>query len=59
MALDPVTKEQVHTLWFEIHGALGYVLYALFVLHVLGALKHQYVDHEGELGRMLPWGRAD
>ncbi len=59
MALDPVTKEQVHAVWFQIHASLAYVLYALVALHVLGALKHQFVDGEGELGRIWPWGRAD
>ena len=59
MALDPATKEQVHALWFQIHASLAYVLYALLALHVLGALKHQFVDGEGELGRIWPWGRAD
>ena len=59
MALDPATKERVHAFWFSVHGSLAYVLYVLLALHVLGALKHQFVDHEGEFGRMLPWGRAD
>jgi cytochrome b561 len=54
MALDPATKEQVHTLWFQIHSSLAYVLYALLALHILGALKHQLIDRENELGRMLP-----
>ncbi len=58
MALDPATKEHVHTLWFQIHSSLAYLLYGLLALHVLGALKHQFVDKEAELGRMLPWGRA-
>ena len=58
MALDPVTKEHVHSVWFQIHGSLAYALYGLLALHVLGALKHQFVDGEAELGRMLPWGRV-
>ena len=58
MALDPATKEQVHSFWFSVHASLAYVLYALLALHVLGALKHQFVDGEAELGRIWPWGRA-
>jgi cytochrome b561 len=54
MALDPATKEQVHTLWFQIHGSLAYVLYAMVALHILGALKHQFIDKQPELQRMLP-----
>jgi cytochrome b561 len=30
------------------------LLYALFALHVAGALKHQFIDGERELQRMLP-----
>jgi len=54
MALDPVTKEHFHTLWYQIHGWLAYALYGLLALHVLGALKHQFVDKEAEFERMLP-----
>ena len=56
--LDPATKEQVHATWFAIHGYLAYALYALLALHVLGALKHQFIDKEAEFGRILPWGRV-
>jgi len=59
MALDPVTKEQVHTLWFEIHSSLAYVLYGLLALHVIGALKHQFLDGQAEFARMLPGKRAN
>ncbi len=58
MALDPATRERVHALWFQIHASLAYVLYALLALHILGALKHQFIDREPELGRILPWGQA-
>ena len=54
MNLDPATKEEMHDLFWTIHASFGYVLYALFVLHVAGALKHQWVDKEAELQRMLP-----
>jgi len=56
MDLPPDIKEQVHTLWFQVHGALAYGLYALLALHILGALKHQWIDHKNELARILPWG---
>ena len=56
--LDPATKERVHAFWYSVHASLAYVLYALLALHVLGALKHQFVDKEAEFGRILPWGRA-
>jgi cytochrome b561 len=39
------------------HGRLAYTLAALVLLHVLGALKHQFIDRDGLLLRMRP-GRA-
>jgi cytochrome b561 len=53
---DPATKERIHDLFAQIHGLLGWVLVALFALHVAGALKHQWLDREPELQRMLPGG---
>jgi cytochrome b561 len=56
--LDPATKDMLHSFFGKIHTVyLAYCLYALFVLHVLGALKHQILDKEPELERMVPWGR--
>jgi len=34
------------------------VLYAMFGLHVLGALKHQFLDGQRELQRMWPGARG-
>ena len=56
--LDPVAKERFHDVFFAIHKWLAYVLYGLFALHVVGALKHQWIDREPELQRMLPGRRA-
>ena len=54
MSLDADTKERMHDLFFAIHAWFGYALYVLFVLHVGGALKHQWLDREPELQRMVP-----
>jgi len=54
---DPATKEQIHALFSQIHTSLAYVLYAMVAVHVAGALKHQFLDREPELQRMLPGGR--
>ncbi|MBS7697554.1 MAG: cytochrome b [Chelatococcus sp.] len=35
-----------------IHAVLAYSLVALLVLHVAGALKHRFIDHDETLGRM-------
>lgn len=36
----------------ELHEVLATALLVLAALHVLGALKHQFLDHDGNLGRM-------
>ena len=51
---EPVLKETLHTVFGAVHEWAGYVLYVIFALHVLGALKHQFMDGEKELQRMLP-----
>jgi cytochrome b561 len=47
-------KEALHSLFFAFHKSLAYVFYGLFVLHVGAVLKHQFLDKEPELQRMLP-----
>ncbi len=54
MDLEPALKESLHSAFGALHSYGGYALYALFALHVLAALKHQFVDREPELQRMLP-----
>jgi cytochrome b561 len=58
MALDPATKDRMHDIFGATHEWAAKVLYLLFVLHVVGALKHQWLDRHPELQRMLPWGRV-
>lgn len=47
-------KDWWHDLFGVAHTAAGYALYALVALHILGALKHQFIDKERELQRMAP-----
>jgi cytochrome b561 len=56
--VSTLPREQMHQ-WHVILGDFHthYVLwlgYALITLHILGALKHQFLDRDGELGRMIP-----
>jgi cytochrome b561 len=37
-----------------LHAALAFALMAVVVVHVAGALKHQFVDRDGLLRRMMP-----
>ena len=52
--LDPAAKARVHDGFFAVHKYLAYGLYGLFAVHVAAALKHQWIDREPELQRMLP-----
>lgn len=36
----------------SVHAWLAYGLAALVLAHVAGALKHQFIDHDGLLSRM-------
>lgn len=42
-------------LFAELHELLAFGMIALIVLHVAGALKHQLIDRDGTLRRMVPW----
>ena len=44
----------LRSLFFGIHEVSAWVLIALILLHVAGALKHQLVDRDGLMSRMLP-----
>jgi cytochrome b561 len=50
--LDPAAKEAFHSQLYAVHTWSAYALYGLVALHVLGALKHQFLDGEPELQRM-------
>ena len=52
-AIYPVLKETFKTL----HVSLNYILLALVSLHVLAAIKHQLLDRDGLLSRMLPFAK--
>lgn len=54
MTLPDERKEQLHGLLGELHELGGYMLIALVLLHLAGALKHQFVDGEPEFRRMWP-----
>jgi cytochrome b561 len=52
--LPAAQKEAFHSLMFAIHADAAWVLLGLLALHVLGALKHQWIDRQPELQRMWP-----
>jgi cytochrome b561 len=42
-------------MFHELHEITTNLMIALFLLHVGAALKHQFVDKDGTLRRMVPW----
>ncbi len=54
MGLDEATKKTVHDSFGETHEILGFAMWGLWALHVGAALKHQFMDGEKELQRMMP-----
>ncbi|MBY0582467.1 MAG: cytochrome b [Sphingomonas sp.] len=59
MSMDPVTKESLHDLFGELHEIAAKLVYVLVGLHILGALKHQFLDKERELQRIWFWGTPE
>jgi cytochrome b561 len=49
-----VDKEFGNLVLKPLHQASAFMLGALVLLHVAAALKHQFVDRDGLLGRMWP-----
>jgi cytochrome b561 len=47
---DPVLKPMLK----ELHEALTYGLLSVIVLHILAVIKHQFIDKDNMLKRMLP-----
>lgn len=53
MALPMLPLPDLGEFYEEVHGLAGNLIWALFGLHVLGALKHQFLDGgRGYLARM-------
>lgn len=42
----------------SIHGAMAWLAIALFLLHIAGALRHQWLLGKQELQRMIPFARG-
>ena len=55
MGRDPagvLAQREKHEQIETVHGLGGYVLLALLILHIAGALKHQFIDKKREFARM-------
>lgn len=45
-------QKKLHSDFVRVHGFGGYILIGLLFFHVLGALKHQFIDRQAEFARM-------
>jgi cytochrome b561/polyisoprenoid-binding protein YceI len=54
-SLEGAARKQVHEAAEEAHEIFAYIGIALFVLHVAGALRHQWLLRQPLLERMLPF----
>ena len=52
--LNDTLKNTLHDQFGSLHIWLGYCLYALLALHIVGALKHEWIDKKSVIRRMLP-----
>ncbi len=41
----------------EVHESLNFFMAGLVLLHIAGALKHHFIEHDATLARMLPFLR--
>ena len=63
-AIGPLTTlphaqmKQAHDLFQATHGLLAKLAYALIVLHVLAALRHQFIKRDEVVSRMIPFVRG-
>lgn len=48
------TRQSIYPSIKDLHEFLSWALIALFVLHLVGAIKHEVSDEEGVLKRMIP-----
>jgi cytochrome b561 len=53
--LPMTTRVQVADAANATHVTLTYIAYLLIALHVAAALKHHFIDKDGQLARMLPF----
>ena len=45
-------QHRLHDEFVDWHSVGGYLLLGLLILHIVGALKHQFIDRHSEFARM-------
>ncbi len=55
LQLPFVTRnKQLEDLMLQVHNTLAWIIIGLLVLHIVGALKHHFIDKDDVLRSMLP-----
>jgi cytochrome b561 len=58
LGLQIAPNETLHEIGETLHGLNAYLIAALVVLHIAGALHHHFVLHDNVLKRMLPFVKS-
>jgi cytochrome b561 len=55
LPMFPVPQDKaIASVWADRHELMAYLMIALLLLHIAGALKHRFVERDRVLDRMLP-----
>jgi cytochrome b561 len=55
LPMFPVPQDKaIASVWADRHELMAYLMIALLLLHIAGALKHRFVERDHVLDRMLP-----
>jgi cytochrome b561 len=49
-----IDSESLRDVFHEVHEITGLILLAILALHILGALKHKFIDKDETMNRMMP-----
>lgn len=49
-----IDSKPLREIFYEVHEIAGLLLVAILVLHILGALKHKFIDKDETMKRMMP-----
>lgn len=52
--ISGVDDKTTRDFWVNAHEVIGLVLLAIIAIHILGALKHKFIDKDETLSRMMP-----
>jgi cytochrome b561 len=47
-------NESIREVFYEIHEIAGLIILMIVVLHMIGALKHKFIDKDDTMKRIMP-----